>query len=184
MTFFDTLLKTAIPIDWTTLLLGWDGLGDRNGMVTTEQLQSYAMDQIGYGPESEFELVSGIAFAEARDFWTIRACLEQLASDTPSAKRRAIRVWRWVMLSVLVQELEEGLAEPTHPEDSYWFETEAIVVWSKLRDFWEAFPAESTLSVEDWNLRTGDDLEWAKQLLWQHHQFLDQEEADLQKVDG
>ena len=94
MTFFDTLLKTDVPLDWNTLLLGWECFGDRSGMVTTEQLQSYAMDQIGYGPESEFELVSGIAFADARDTWTIRACLEQLASDTPSAKRRATRVWR------------------------------------------------------------------------------------------
>lgn len=184
MTFFDTLLTTDIPIDWTTLLLGWDGLGDRNGLVTTEQLQSYAMDQIGYGPESEFELVSGIAFAEARDFWTIRACLEQLASDTPSAKRRAIRVWRWVMLSVLVQELEEGLVDDVdRSADPYWFETTSINVWSDLRDFWEEFPfpAEDALPVKDWNTLVGEDMEIARQLLSEHRQFLKQEEADLRK---
>ena len=153
-------------------------------MVTTKQLQSYAMDQIGYGPESEFELVSGIAFAEARDFWTIRAALEQLASDAPAAKRRAIRVWRWVMLSVLVKDLEEGLAdEVDHSDDPYWFETEPIHVWSDLRDFWAEFPfpAEDASPVQEWNALVGKDMDIAKQLLAEHRQFLAQEETDLRK---
>lgn len=75
----------GIPLDWTTLFLGWDGHGDQNGPVTTAQMPRYALDRIGYGPEEEFDLLSGLALAEERDTWTIRASVAQLASDTPEA---------------------------------------------------------------------------------------------------
>ncbi|MGI4789136.1 MAG: hypothetical protein ACRYFS_09845 [Janthinobacterium lividum] len=91
------------------------------------------------------------------------------------------------MLSVLVQDLEEGLAdEVDHSADPYWFVTEPIHVWSDLRDFWAKFPfpAEDALLVEDWNSLIGEDMEIANHLLSEHRQFLDEEEADLRKVDG
>lgn len=186
---FDVLLKSGIPLDWNTLLLGWDGFGEFYGMVRTDQLRSYAMDQIGYGLEVEYELVCAIAFAEERDTWTIRACLEQLASDTPEARNRAERVWRWVMLSDIVARLTQELAAALNPnaeaDDPYALDVAAINVWVDLREFWSVFefPSDRFSTALDWKRADWPSELWRMQaVLAEHREFLDRERTALQEA--
>lgn len=157
--------------------------------MTTAQIQSYAMDRIGYGPESEFDLTSHLAFADERDTWTVRACLEQLVSDAPAARERAERVWRWDALSKVVEALEDAWAEAERlgntPDDWYRVDVAVINVWSDLRDFWadKCFPAEQFPSVQDWEPYEGvDEWEWAGRVLAENHRFLEAEAEALRSA--
>lgn len=181
MNEFDTLQKTGLPIDWATLLAGW------RGQVTTQQLQDYALAQIGYGPESEFEGVSTLAFADERDFWTIRRCLEQLASDTPEAERRAVRVWEWVALLVLVEGLEEelevGIRAGSTAENGYWLDETIANVWFGLARFWQNrdFDAAQFPAVNNWGPSPIEAAARLRLMLAEHRRFLDKEEAELRQ---
>ena len=178
---FEALQKTGLPIDWATLFYGW------MGFVATEQLQDYALAQIGYGPESEFALVSTLAFADDRDFWTIQACLEQLASDTPEAERRAARVWRWVTLLVLVERLEEelevGIRAGSTAENGYWLDETLTNVWCGLHNFWRnhEFDAVRFPAVNNWGPSPIEAVTRLRLMLAEHRRFLEQEEAELRQ---
>src|SRR3569833_2063160 len=102
MKVFDQLLRSGIPLDWATILMGWWDLRAYGTLLTVEQLQAYAMDQIGYGSSEQFDLVTQLAFADPTDTWTIKRSLEQLAPNAPATLIRARRVWRWALLNELV----------------------------------------------------------------------------------
>ena len=158
-----------------------------NGFVTTEQLQDYALAQIDYGPDSEFERVSTLAFADDRDFWTINRCLEQLASDTPEARRRVARVWEWVALLVLVEALEEelevGIRAGSTAENGYWLDETRANVWFGLARFWQNrdFDAARFPAVNNWGPSPTEAVERLRQMLAEHRRFLKQEEAELRQ---
>ena len=181
MNELDALQASSLPIDWAVMQAGW------NRFLTTEQLQDYALAQIGYGPDSEFEGASTLAFADDRDDWTISRCLEQLASDTPEARRRAARVWQWAALSMLIKDLEKGLAAGIEAgntaENDYWLESSVYDVWSDLREFWERPKFESIRfpAAQNWEWPREIDTEWAKEVLTEHRRFLAQEEAELRQ---
>jgi hypothetical protein len=189
MTVFDRLLSSGLPITWTILLLAWNRLyyvpTPVPEIVTTEQLLAYAMSQIGCGPPEQEVLTAELAFAEDQDTWTVGRCLQALASDSPEDVQYAIRVWRWVLLSEIVTELEQAAQDAPDknaPTYGVWTDDFRTSVYCDLSDFWGqfGFPSQGFAVAENW--AEGDwlrDIPRTLCLIGEHRRWLVQEESVL-----
>jgi len=190
MTVFDRLLSSGLPITWITLRLAWNRLSDVPtpipSRVTTEQLLTYAMNQIGSSSPEQEALIVELAFADEQDTWTAGRCLEALSSDSPEDVQYAVRVWRWVLLSEIVAELEQQAQDApgqSAPIYGVWTDDFMTSVYCDLRDFWEQFefPSVGFALAENWT--EGDwlrDIPSTLRLIGEHRRWLEQEETVLQ----
>ena len=155
MTIFNEFLNSGLPIDWTTVFIGWQGLPGHRLLITRDQVLDYAMDQIGYSLPEQESIVAELAFADAQDTWTIQRCLEQLALDAPEDVQRATRIWQWVLLNEIVTRLEkEAQAIPSRDVSFYgsWCDEFSTDVYCGIHDFWSDFaplPEDFTFTT-DW----------------------------------
>lgn len=189
MTVFDRLLSSGLPITWTTLRLAWNRLSGVPTLVpcrvTTEQLLDYAMNQIGYGLSEQEELTAELAFADEQNTWTVGRCLEALASDSPQDVQYAARVWRWVLLSETVAELEQQAQDApgqSAPIYGVWTDDFRTSAYYDLRDFWEQFEFPSVGFALAQNWTEGDwlrDIPSTLRLIGEHRRWLEQEETML-----
>lgn len=143
------------------------------------------MNQIGSGSSDQEELTAELAFADEQDTWTVGRCLEALASDSPEDVQYAVRVWRWVLLSETVAELEQQAQDaPGQSASIYgvWTDDFRTSAYYDLRDFWEQFefPSVGFAVAENW--AEGDwlrDILSTLRLIGEHRRWLEPEETML-----
>ena len=170
---FEQLLRSGLPIDWTVIRMGWETYD----FLIRDQLLDYAMEQLGLCPDDQFDIVSSLAFADPGDTWTLRRCLEQLASKRPDDRDRATRIWRCVLFNDLIQEVEkqvlDAIETPSVDFDEYYSFADYL-----LEKFYEF---DTQFSSLDHNppIDVSADLPETRDLLRSHRQWLDRERSKI-----
>jgi hypothetical protein len=151
-------------------------------------VRDYAFERLTSGPpptENETALID-LAFVEDTDHWTIRRCLEQLASASPGNTERARSLWRWFFLDEVVTEMERQRGARTaedSPHYSYWHDEFLSDFYFDLCAFWEKFPfpaGEFSIPGDDWDtLCTNTQKETGADLLDECRRWLARERERL-----
>lgn len=186
---FDRLLSSGFPITWTTIFIAWQRLpcvpGFNSTLITSEQLHTYAMDQIGYSAPEHGPFIVELAFSNEQDTWTILRCLQNLASDTPEEVQNAYRLWRWILLNEVVANLENAKSWiDLSARIGVWEDDFTTAVYCNLGDFRAnfEFPSHGFAVTEDcqkadWFI----DMPSTLRLIEEHRHWLIQEAEFLHK---
>jgi hypothetical protein len=170
MTRFQTLLACGLPINWTTLLVGW-----QTGYATTEDVKSYAGDQLTSSSGTDAYRVFRLYDAAPTNTWEISDWLLELAGDEAGARDTARRTWDLALLKPLLSEMTD---DPDSGEEML----EALYA---LTDFWaeRGYPPHSPHTVQGRgnDITPGDYFheDNHRHILEAHCEWIAQEEAAL-----
>ena len=127
MTPNERLTKSGLPIDWTTILAGWRGIGPyRPRKMSGKEVVAYALDRIGLGTEEEDQIAALLANTDPQEWQTIDCYLELLTTNTTNNFPIAICVWRLAELKGLLETLDGGVYD----------DDETFALLYALEDFW------------------------------------------------
>lgn len=125
-------LKKRIPLDWTILLVGWQGVGFNRSLVTPSDIAQFAQEKLEIWHEDSRDIIElATADAGADD---IRARLSRLASSDRADHEAAKRKWIAVLLDEKLQSL---------PNDPLYGLLELTEFWADL-----GFPSYSPHQVQ------------------------------------
>jgi len=107
MSALDDFKTAGLPVNWRTLLVGWDGPGKHPSMLTLDDIRKYAAERLA---ESEsLEDIVAIAVASDDEGEQVRGRLRALAARERSTVGEELRKWQIVLLARQLGEL------PTDP---------------------------------------------------------------------
>jgi len=115
-----TRLSSQFDTNWTTILVGWEGLGrfspwpaspaDSPPLISTSELTAYAEKRLAScSDNAEIDLVVRLLSLDfdAENWETVRACLKDLASVCPADPSYELRKWRVVLLEELLEKIPD-----------------------------------------------------------------------------
>ena len=146
------------------MLTGWRGFARRK--LSTEQVLTHALEQIGKGTPEQDEVAALLANTDPSEWQTVDRYLEQLAATQQFDRSVALRKWRLVELKSLIDDavlVDEGADEEEH-----------FSILFAFVDFWRGYAElpDSLAMTPDWGTPT-------KELISQQQAWAVQEEARL-----
>lgn len=122
MTILDRMRRDDIPINWSTILIGWHGPADYGRQLSIADIASHAGNLIEANPEQP-ECVLKLAGAQNDESEMVESCLKQLVAKGEADQNIELRKWRLYMLKDL---------EPTLGDDPVY----GLIA---LTEFWDKF---------------------------------------------
>jgi len=107
MTYLGKLKASGIPIGWSALLVGWDGVDGHGRLVSSEEVTAYAAEQLEFVGAPHYSEVLALAGANPSDEEGIRRALSTLAECDREIRADGVRPWRLLLLKETIQELDE-----------------------------------------------------------------------------
>lgn len=107
MRFIQDLKELGLRVNWCTVRVGWDGVGDYTRLVSTEEIIDFASEYARNNVSEES--VIDILVADSSEIEVIRSSLQKLATGCDEELEK--RKWRLVLVKRL---LKEDLRDPVY----------------------------------------------------------------------
>lgn len=165
----ENMLESGLPVNWTTVWVGWRGVGGHRRLVSTEAAIDMASRLVALSPETVPETVISLAGAFPHQHNDVEDLLQRLSAMEGTDEQTEVRKWRWLMLRDLLDAL------PSEP----------LMGLLDLGEFWSdfGFPEDSPHIVQGvGNLMTPYDY-YTRPNYWflveRHRTWLDRERDTL-----
>lgn len=122
MSILEKMTSDDVPVNWSTVLLGWYGPGKYDRQLSVADIAAYAQELIEANPEQP-NAVLKLAGAHDDETEMVESSLKQLTALESDDKNTEVRKWRLYLLKEL---------EPTLGDDP-------ISGLIQLTEFWEKF---------------------------------------------
>jgi len=104
MTYLERMLKAGIPVNWLTVMVGWDGPGGYDRLLSIPEVASYAAGLLGDDSGHPAEVLK-LAAAYDGDIDLVDSCVRKLAAGEKNEPSLELRKWRLVLLEDLLETL-------------------------------------------------------------------------------
>lgn len=119
---FAQLKTSGLPYGWTTILVGWRGVGTYYRLVSSAEVVSYADDQLNTVSDDTFGIVFELSQSNSNDFDIINSSLENLASAAPEDRKDAERIWQIILLKHILLDLTGDPIDGLTQLSGFWAE--------------------------------------------------------------
>ncbi len=120
LTPFVTLRNSSLPYNWTTVLVGWRGVGVYYRLVSSEEVISYSDDQLSAAPNDKFDAVLELSQATSDDVELINNTLNALASPDTKDLKDAKRTWQLILLKDILTTLTNDPVSSLTELSGFW----------------------------------------------------------------
>lgn len=104
MTIFEKMQNSGSPLNWTTVLVGWQGPGKFPRQLSASEVASYAARMIELSPEQPEEVFQ-LASTSAGEDDEIYRLIKKLSAQEDSDINIEARKWRFFLLKEAMKEL-------------------------------------------------------------------------------
>jgi hypothetical protein len=168
MTIFEKMQGSELPLNWTTILVGWEGPGKLPRQLSSSEVASYAARMIEKSPEQPVEVFQ-LADASVGEDDKIYRLIRNLSAQEASDRNFETRKWRLFLLEEAMKELGD----------------DPIYGLLHLSEFWEKFdyPADSPHEIQGRNNQYPPEAfytdETFQRIIASHRQWLNDETTYL-----
>lgn len=162
------LTDLGVPVNWKTVLAGWDGPSGNERQIDTAQVIEFASRELGESPKMSTGEVLALASLDTEELDEVDRLLRDLAHQDRSSGELEVRKWRLLMLYDLLDAL---------PQDP-------LYAWLALAEFWHSFgnPNDAPAILDDFERQDPAKrytVEVRKHLISAHQNWLEKEVARL-----
>ena len=100
MSILEKMTGDDVPVNWSTVLLGWYGPGKYDRQLSVADIAAYAQELIEASPEQP-NAVLKLAGAHDDETEMVESSLKQLAALESADKDTVVRKWRLYLLKEL-----------------------------------------------------------------------------------
>jgi len=101
----EEMLKSGMPVNWTTILVGWNGPGKFPRQISREEFASYTIQRMGNSSHQQIE---------------VNRAIRALAASEPGNKETETRKWRLYLLKDAMNNLAEDEIDGLYQLTDFW----------------------------------------------------------------
>lgn len=121
MNFLEKFIENDLSINWTTIFMGWNGVGNLDKQLTSKEIIDYALTQVTEDMDyqsSIFELASKYKDETEQ----ISLLLRELSNEKNNDEEIEIRKWRLLRLIEFLEQLKGNYFENLLNLTEFWLD--------------------------------------------------------------
>ena len=103
MKLVDQILTSQFGVNWRTILVGWEGVGDFGPVLFSSDVVSYALRKVEESPDEQPKEVILLLAADS-DSELVGRCLGELARQETADPTIETRKWRLILLKSVMRD--------------------------------------------------------------------------------